>query len=103
MFAIYFLTCGSDKEAKKIASHLISLHLVVCTKRIPVSSIYPWKEKVEEANEILLTMDGRESDFEKIEKEIKKLHSYETFVLTATPITRVNSDAKNWMENELNK
>lgn len=103
MFVIYLLTCKDDKEAKKIAAHLISLRLVVCTKRTSVSSLYPWKGEREEADEVLLMMEGRESDFATIEKEIRNLHSYETFVLIATPISKINIDAKNWMEKELNK
>lgn len=101
MFAVYFLTCKNDEEAKNIATHLISLHLIVCTKRTSVSSLYPWKAELEEAKEVLLIMEGRLSDFDKIEREIEKLHSYKTFVLTATPIEKINKDAKNWMEDEL--
>lgn len=101
MYAIYSLTCANDEEAVKIAKHLISQHLVVCTKRIKVSSVYPWKGKIEEAEEILLIMDGKAKDFEMVEKEIRSIHSYEQFVLTYSPISHINKGAQDWMEKEL--
>ena len=87
MFAVYYLTCKTDEEAEKIAGHLLSQKLVVCTKRLPVSSLYPWKGEKGKANEVLLIMEGFEKDFNKIDKEITKLHSYETFVLFSVPIS----------------
>ncbi len=34
------------------------------------------------------------------EAEVAKIHSYETFVLTATPITKISKKAENWLGGE---
>ncbi len=98
---LLFLTCANDREAEKIAVSLLDKKLVVCTKRTNVKSAYRWKNKIEKANEVLLIMDSVEENFKKVEKEVAKLHSYDTFVLTSSPVTQVSKNVKNWLENGL--
>lgn len=50
-----FVTASSDSEAEKIAQHLVSKHLIACANILPgVKSVYEWKGKVEQSNEVLL-------------------------------------------------
>lgn len=46
-------------------------------------------------------MESREDLFTQVEAEIAILHSYDTFVLEATPISRMSKSAKTWLEKEL--
>jgi len=39
--------------------------------------------------------------FDKIEAEVTKLHSYETFVLEAVPVSRISKSAQEWLNREL--
>ena len=96
-----FLTCTNDREAEKIARVLLEKKLVVCTKRFPVSSLYRWKGKVESSDEVMLIMDTIENNFEKIRKEVAKLHSYKTFVLVSSPISQTSKGVKDWVKEEL--
>jgi periplasmic divalent cation tolerance protein len=91
------LTCGSWQEAQAIADELLGQKLVACVEFLDVASRYHWKNKVEHASEVKLIMTTIESLFEPIEFEVKKLHSYETFVLKAIPLTHVSSDASLWL------
>jgi uncharacterized protein involved in tolerance to divalent cations len=46
-------------------------------------------------------MDSRLDLFDQIESEVAKLHSYDTFVLTSVPVTKISKKALAWMEKEL--
>jgi periplasmic divalent cation tolerance protein len=98
--AIYYLTCVNDWEADKISRVLLAQKLVVCTKQTPVLSNSWWKGKLAEEKEVLLTMESVEENFEKIEKEIKKLHSHETFVLYSIP-AKTTKKVEEWIKEEL--
>ena len=53
---VVLVTCGSQKEARKIAHALVGQRLAACVSEIgvPVASTYRWKGKVESAREFLL-------------------------------------------------
>lgn len=97
------LACRDAVEAQTIGSALLNEKLIVCFKIIgPVESTYWWKEKLEKGGEVLVVMETHESRMAAIEEMVQKLHSYETFVLTATPLVYVSKDARVWMQNTLN-
>ncbi|OGL30463.1 hypothetical protein A3F37_01150 [Candidatus Saccharibacteria bacterium RIFCSPHIGHO2_12_FULL_41_12] len=97
-----WLTCTDQKEADKIAKALLEKRLIACAKQVAITSDFIWEGKIERNNEILLIMESREDLFDEIEAEVAKLHSYDSFVLTATPITKVSKKAQKWLDKELN-
>ena len=100
-FCQLWLTVGSKEGADKITNTLLVKHLVACTRQIPASSAYWWKGKIENSNEVLLQMESREDLFEQVEKEVAKMHSYKTFVLEATPVSKISKSAAKWLKSEL--
>ena len=96
-----WLTCVDKSEASKIANTLLVKHLVSCAKQTPVTSSFHWQGKIDSSDEILLIMDSREDLFDQAEREVAKVHSYETFVLQAVPVTKISKDAKLWLKKEL--
>jgi len=98
---LLLLTCANEKEAVKITETLLSKKLVVCVKRTNVHSSFLWRGKSEESSEILLLMETMDNKFEKVENEIKGIHSYGTFVLVALPIIKTSSGITKWMRKEL--
>jgi len=98
---VLFLTCANEKEADKIVDTLLKKKLIVCAKKIPVSSSFLWEKKIKSSEEILLILDSVAENFEKINSEIKKLHSYKTFVLTSLPVSQTTKDVQNWVRREL--
>lgn len=96
-----YLTCEDTPEADKIAQALLDMHLVVCTKQIPISMAYWWKGDIERGSEVLLIMESAVDLFDEVELEVSKLHSYETFVLQALPFIKVSSQATKWIEENL--
>lgn len=96
-FVELVLTCGSWQEAQKIADVLLEQHLVACAEFIEIKSKYWWKRALEQADEIKLIMTSVEGHIQAIESEVKKHHSYETFVLQAIPLVHVSEDAAKWL------
>jgi periplasmic divalent cation tolerance protein len=76
---VVLMTCGSMKEARRIAQAVVSKGLAACVNIVsaPVQSVYRWKGKVESAKEILLVVKTTGPRLKELEKEVAKLHSYE--------------------------
>ena len=94
---ILFLTCANEKEAARIEQTLLEKKLVCCVKKSNTTSTFLWKGKIESSGEVLLIMDSLQEKFKEIDKEVKRLHSYETYVLVATPVTHTTEKVKNWL------
>lgn len=100
---ILYLTCADEKEAELITVKLLDNKLVVCVKKSSITSRYYWKGKIESAREILLIMDSSEKLFDRVESEVKKLHSYETFNLVLVPAAKTSNGISEWMKEGLAK
>lgn len=96
-----WLTCSNKQEADKIANTLLVKHLIACAKQVPVSSDFRWQGKIGHAEEVLLVMESRLDLFTEIEREVVKFHSFDTFVLEATPIVQLSAKATRWLEESL--
>ena len=98
---LLFLSCKNIEEADKISNYLLKEKLIVCAKKLTINSSFLWKNKIESAREILLIMDSIEENFEKINREVKKLHSYKIYTLFMTHVNKTNSEAINWIKKEI--
>ncbi len=98
---VLLLTCANQEEADKIANILLEKKLILCVKKTPVSSSFLWEHKIQSSNEILLIMDSIAENFEKINFEVKKLHNYKTFVLTAVLVDQTTKEVEDWAKKEL--
>ena len=95
------LTCGSWQEAQKITDALLSKRLVACVEQMEIRSKNWWQGAIEDTKEIKLIMKTLAEKFEAVEAEVKKHHSYETFVLEMIPVSRLSLDAATWLEQQL--
>jgi periplasmic divalent cation tolerance protein len=94
-------TTKTKKQAEKIAQHLVETKLAACVQITgPITSIYRWKGKVENAQEWLCLIKTRDDFFDKVEAAIKKLHSYETPEIIAVPVVKGSKDYLKWIDNE---
>jgi periplasmic divalent cation tolerance protein len=97
-----FTTTETKEEAEKIAQYLVEQKLAACVQITgPIASTYRWKGKVENAQEWLCVIKTREDLYDKVEKSIKKLHSYETPEIIAVPILKGSSEYLSWLDDVL--
>jgi periplasmic divalent cation tolerance protein len=96
---IVLVTCGSAKEARKIARVAVEQRLAACVNILanPMQSIYRWKGKVESAEEFLLIIKTTQSRFAKLQAEVKRLHSYDVPEIIALPVVRGDADYFAWI------
>ena len=95
-------TTATKEQAEKIVQHLVETKLAACMQiNGPITSIYRWKGKVENAQEWLCLIKTREDLFDKVEAAIKSQHPYETPEIIAVPIVKGSKEYLNWIDDEL--
>ena len=96
---IVLVTCGSRKEARKIARALVGQRLAACVSEIevPVASTYRWKGKVESAKEFLLLIKTSKKRFAAVGDAVRKRHSYEVPEIIALPIAAGSRSYLDWI------
>lgn len=99
------VTCGSAKEARKIARALVEGKLAACVNvlRAPVESIYRWKGKVETAREFLLVIKTTRKRFAALEAKVRRMHSYDVPEIIALPIEQGSRAYLAWVEGSLGR
>ena len=100
-YVYLYLTCDNKDEAKTIANSLLQNRLIACAKFIDIDCMYWWEGEIVDGIEVLVIMESRSDLFDKIEQEVTKLHSYETFVLESVPVDDISSHAAKWLSSEL--
>jgi periplasmic divalent cation tolerance protein len=96
---VVLVTCGSAKEARRIARTLVEKRLAACGNILeaPVRSIYRWKGKVETAKEYLLLIKTSCKRFAALQDEVKRMHSYDVPEIIALPIAAGSRDYLKWI------
>jgi periplasmic divalent cation tolerance protein len=96
---VVLVTCGSAKEARRIARSLVDQRLAACVNilEIRMRSIYRWKGRVESAKELLLIIKSSRKRFAALEHAIRKWHSYHVPEIIALPIERGSRDYLAWL------
>jgi periplasmic divalent cation tolerance protein len=85
-------------ETKKIARELVEMRLAACANIFPISSIYRWKENIEEAEEFVILVKTKSSRVKDIEKKVKEMHSYEVPCIESIRIDEGSADYFNWID-----
>ncbi len=91
-FRLVLVTCPSLPEARKI-----SLAACVNIHSAPIESIYRWKGKIETAREHLLLIKTTTRRLKSLEKEVFRLHSYETPEFLVLPISSGSKAYFRWL------
>jgi periplasmic divalent cation tolerance protein len=96
---VVLVTCGSAKEARKIARAVVEKRVAACANMLssPVQSVYRWKGRVESAKEFLLIIKTTQARFPKLKAEVKRLHTYEVPEIIALPIAAGAADYLAWI------
>jgi periplasmic divalent cation tolerance protein len=98
-FKLVLVTCGSLSEARKIGRAVVQKHLAACVNihTSPVESIYTWKGELERAREHLLLIKTTALRLKSLEREVLRLHSYETPEFLILPISGGSRAYLSWL------
>ena len=95
-------TTGTREVAERIAVELVDLRLAACVQVSgPMTSIYRWQGKVENAEEWLCTAKTSREKLPAIQELLKRLHPYEVPELIATPIVDGSEAYLKWLAEQL--
>jgi len=104
-FRLVLVACPTLAEARKISRSLLQKHLAACVniQISPVESIYRWKGKIESAREHLLLIKTATRRLKSLEREVLRLHSYETPEFLVLPISSGSKPYLRWLSDSCKK
>ena len=96
---LVLLSCANPLQAKLIARTVVEKRLAACVNilRSPVESHYRWKGKVENAREFLLIVKTTAKNLPGLEREVKRLHSYDVPEFLVIAVAGGSYDYLNWL------
>jgi len=96
------MTAANREEAVKIVRSLLEERLIACANIVgPISSIFWWQGKIDEAREFLVFMKSHENLFERLSERVKEIHSYEVPEIIALPIIKGSPPYLQWLSDSL--
>jgi len=103
-YIVVLMTAADKEEAVKIVRCLLNEKLIACANIVgPVSSLFWWEGKIDEASEFLVFMKSRENLFEKLTERVKELHSYQVPEIIALPAEKGLPSYLDWLSTSLSR
>ncbi len=97
-YCIVSTTTDSKENADAITQLLLEKKLIACVQSTTIQSSYRWQGKIVNAEEKLLQMKTKRSLFDKIQKEIEHLHTYDVPEIIMVPLEKANQSYLQWIE-----
>jgi periplasmic divalent cation tolerance protein len=97
-YRVVLVTCASIGEARKIGRRVVEKNLAACANILPsVESIYRWKGRVERAREVLVVLKTSSTRLRELEREVKRIHSYDVPEFIVLPIVAGSREYLGWV------
>src|SRR5712675_2839836 len=101
-YRVVLVSCGSIAEARRIGRNVVEKNLAACANIVPsVESIYRWKGKVERAREVLVIIKTNAKRLPELEREVKRLHSYDVPEFIVLPIIAGSRKYLAWLQGSI--
>ncbi len=92
-------TCPDRRTALDLAGPLVQEGLAACVNiTAPITSVYRWQGKVEQAEECLLLIKTGATRYQELEDALRSRHPYELPEIIAVPIQHGLTDYLQWVE-----
>lgn len=101
MFSIVYITAGNPDEAKRIGRKLVEERLAACVNIFPITSIFRWKDGIDEADEFGMIVKTKTARVKQIEKRVKELHSYEVPCVISHKIDEGSENYLDWIDSSI--
>lgn len=97
-YLVVLVTASSEEQARQIAGELLAKKLIACANLIPVRSMFIWQDQVQDETETLMIIKTTHAIFkDRLEAEIKKLHSYDVPEIIGIPIVIGSAEYLKWI------
>jgi periplasmic divalent cation tolerance protein len=103
MRIVIFSTCGSRKEAERIAHDIVTRKFAACVNIMPVTSYYGWKGKIRHDREYLMVAKTRSELFSKLKDRILALHTYQLPEIVSLEIAGGYEKYLDWIDEQVLK
>jgi periplasmic divalent cation tolerance protein len=96
---VVLVTCPTLALARKMARAVVEKRLAACVNvvRSPLESFYTWKGKLESAHEHLLIIKTTATRLSQLEREVKRLHTYDVPEFIALPLADGSWEYLTWL------
>ncbi|MGW1073233.1 divalent-cation tolerance protein CutA [Streptomyces sp. NPDC002537] len=98
--AVVTTTTDAEEAARTLAAELIDERLAACAQVYPISSVYRWEGKVEQAQEWRVDFKTRGDLVNQLAARIGELHAYETPEIIAVPVVAGSAAYLSWVTDE---
>ncbi|MDA8104713.1 MAG: divalent-cation tolerance protein CutA [Nitrospiraceae bacterium] len=100
-FIIVLITAQKEEEAAEIAKDIVAKKLAACVNIVRgVRSIYRWKGKTEDEEEVLMILKTKGALFPDLMKRVEELHLYTVPEIIALPIVEGSEKYLGWLKEE---
>lgn len=97
-------TAPSEEMAAKLAKALVDEELAACGNILPgVRSIYRWKGKVEDEQEVILLLKTRADLFEALKERLVELHPYDCPEVLRLPVEAGHLPYLEWVRESVRR
>lgn len=102
---LVYITCESVEQARVIGKVLMDKRVCACVNIVPemisMSFWPPKKGVIEEGKEVILIAKTLERKYQQLEREVRKIHTYEVPCILAIPIKHVSQPYYQWLAGEI--
>ncbi len=95
-------TVEQKSDAENIANTLLGKRLAACAQILgPVTSMYWWQGRIEQAGEYQCLLKSRQDLFDELRKAVLEVHPYEVPEILAFPVLDGSESYLRWLDEEL--
>ena len=98
MASVIIISTFPDKKTiTKIANQLVKRKIVACVNIIKISSIYSWKENIENQAEYMGVFKTTKKNLRLFKTELQKLHPYDVPEIAEINPSSINQSYLKWL------
>jgi periplasmic divalent cation tolerance protein len=103
MGIVIISTYPNKKSIDKIANIVVEKRLAACVNYTKITSVYTWKEKIENTEEFLALFKTTEKTKKLLKEEIEKTHPYQVPEIAELKMDSINASYQNWLVDSTRK
>ncbi|MBI4340653.1 MAG: divalent-cation tolerance protein CutA [Candidatus Omnitrophica bacterium] len=95
---VVLVTCPTAAVARRLARHLVTSRLAACVNIVPgLESLFWWQGKLDRCREALLLIKTTSGGFERLRRDIRRHHPYESPEIIALPVRQGDPAYLQWV------